>query len=104
MAGCLPGEAILNQRQLTLFMLICHLPGDPLYAHAKHLLLKNSAKSWFLQIHELCLMYDMDHPLKLLSSPPSKCSFKQLVKKNVSTHWENLLQAEAAELPSLRAF
>ena len=106
MAGCLPGEAILHQRQLTLFMLICHLPADPLYDHAKHILLtaKNSAKSWFLQIRELCLMYGLDHPLKLLSWPPSKSSFKQLVKKNVSMHWENLLQAEAAELPSLRFF
>ena len=49
-------------------------------------------------------MYGLDHPLKLLSSPPSKYSFKQVVKAKVSLHWENLLRAEAAELPSLRFF
>ena len=106
MAGCLPGEAILHQRQLTLFMMICHLPADPLHAQARHVLLsaKNSANSWFLQIREICLLYGLDHPLHLLSSPPSKYSFKHQVDKKVTLHWENLLRIEAAGLTSLRCF
>ena len=54
LAGCLPGEAILHQKQLTLFMMICHLPQDPLNTHATHVLIsaKKSANSWFQQIHE----------------------------------------------------
>ena len=106
MAGCLPGEAILHLKQLTLFMMICHLPTDPLHIHAKHILIsaKNSAKSWFLQIRELCLLYGLDHPLKLLSSPPGKHTFKREIKEKVSVHWEKFLRTEAAELPSLRFF
>ena len=106
MAGCLPGEAILHQKQLTLFMMICHLPADPLHAHARHVLLsaKKSANSWFLQIRELCMQYGLDHPLLLLSSPPSKYSFKQQVDKKVSLYWDNLLRKEATGLPSLSFF
>ena len=29
LAGCLPGEAILHLKQLTLFMMVCHLPPRP---------------------------------------------------------------------------
>jgi hypothetical protein len=38
MAGSLPGEAILHMKQLTLFSMICRLPGDPLHAHAHYVL------------------------------------------------------------------
>ena len=33
LAGCLPGEAILHQKHLTLFLMICHLPNIPLNYH-----------------------------------------------------------------------
>ena len=32
-SGTLPGTAILHLRQLSLFGMICHLPGDPLHHH-----------------------------------------------------------------------
>ena len=106
MAGCLPGEAVLHQKQLTLFCMICNLPGDPLNAHARHVLVtaKNSSNSWFLKIRDLCLLYGLDHPLKLLDSPPTKARFKKQVKDKIITHWENILRGEAAELPSLCFF
>ena len=87
MAGCIPGEAILHTKQLKLFCMICHLPGDPLHAHARHVLVtaKNSANSWFLKIRDLCLMYGLDHPLKLLASPPTKASFKKQVKEMIAS-------------------
>ena len=49
LAGCLPGEAILHQKQLTIFMMICYLPENPLNAHARQVLMsgKTSSKSWF---------------------------------------------------------
>ena len=30
LAGCLPGRAALHCRQLSLFLMVCHLHGDPL--------------------------------------------------------------------------
>ena len=106
LAGCLPGEAILHQKQLSMFMQICHLPQDPLNCHARHVLLsgKKSAKSWFQNIHHLCLLYGLDHPLQLLNYPPSKTSFKLLVKLRITTHWEDVLKNEASNLPSLHYF
>ena len=79
-AGSLPGEAILHKKQLTLFIMICHLPQDPLHIHARHVLLfeKSSSQSWFHQIRQHCLLYQLDHPLQLLESPPPKHMFKIL--------------------------
>ena len=106
MAGSLTGEAILHLKQLTLFIMICHLPGDPLNIHARATLLSapNSARSWFQQIYKLCLMYGLDHPSFMLDNPPPKKNFKKLVKQAVCSYWENILNDEAASLPSLHLF
>ena len=106
LAGCLPGEAILHQKQLTLFLMICHLPTDPLNLHARQVLTSApvSAKSWFQQIRNICLQYGLDHPLSMLDSAPSKISFKKTVKEKITTHWENVFREEASNLPSLHYF
>ena len=106
LAGCLPGEAVLHLKQLSLFMMICHLPQDPLNIHAKHVLLtsKPSANSWFQQIRSLCLLYGLAHPLHLLDCPPTKVSFKRQVKEHVTTYWENNFKDEAARLSSMNYF
>ena len=106
LAGCLPGEAILHQKQLTLFLMICHLPNNPLNYHAKHVLLSASAsaKSWFLNIRQICLQYGLDHPLQLLEHPPAKIHFKKMAKEQITLYWEDVLRDEAANLPSLHYF
>ena len=105
-AGCLPGEAILHKKQLTLFMMICHLKQNPLNIHARHVLVSGrfTAQSWFQQIRQICLLYGLDHPLKLLDTPPTKTSFKQHVKKMITSYWESVLREEASNLPSLQYF
>ena len=103
LAGCLPGEAVLHLKQLSLFMMICQYP---LNIHAKHVLLtsKPSSNSWFLQIRSLCLLYGLAHPLHLLDCPPTKASFKKHVKEQVMNYWENYFKDEAARLSSLSYF
>ena len=88
LAGSLPGEAILHQKQLGLFSMICHLPGDPLHLHAQYVLTSASpsANSWFQQILSLCLMYQLPHPLTLLSNPIKKQRFKKLVKLKITDY------------------
>ena len=44
------------------------------------------------------------HPLHLLQNPPTKDSFKKLVKSRVLDYWEKKLRTEAFFLPSLRYF
>ena len=50
------------------------------------------------------LMYGLGHPLHLLQFPPSKISFKNLVKTRIVAHWEDQLKDEATKLPSLQYF
>ena len=106
MAGCLPGEAVLHQRQLGLFSMVCHLHGDPLNLHAKYILTTAppSAKSWFQQIRVLCSQYGLPNPLQLLSNPPPKETFKSQVKRKIIGYWEALLRVEASPLGSLKYF
>ena len=106
LAGSLPGEGILHKKQLTLFSMICRLPSDPLNAHARYILTRSppSAKSWFQQIRDICLLYSLPHPLSLLDNPPTKAGFKTHVKDKVTAYWTNILLQEAIALDSLLFF
>ena len=106
MAGSLPARAILHQRQMTLFSMICHLKDDPLHNHAEYVLLHlgNSCKSWYLQVKAICMQYGLPHPLQLLKTPISKQRLKNLVKTKVTDYWYYLLTAEASPMPSLSHF
>ena len=110
LGGCLPLEALLHLRQLSLFGMICRLnEGNNLLAdHARNAFssFKHSSKSWFLQIQEIFLQYSLPHPITFLNNPLTKCSFKSKVKAAVIDHWEQKLRAQAAPalLPSLKYF
>ena len=86
--------------------MMCSLQEDHLLKHAKPVLMSAlpSSKSWFLQIRDLCLKYCLPHPLQLIENPLEKVPFKNLVKKNITSFWENLLRQEASQLPSLHYF
>ena len=49
LGGCLPGEAAIHLRMLSLFGMVAQLPTDPLNIHARTVLTtaKSSSKSWF---------------------------------------------------------
>ena len=106
MCGSLPASAILHLRQLSLFSMICRLPGDPLHCRAIHALItaRPASRSWFTRIRDICLQYCLPHPLTLLQKPLSKVGFKKLAKSMVIDYWEQLLRAEASILPSLKHF
>jgi hypothetical protein len=86
--------------------MICRLPGNILHIHAQNIFCSNtpSSKSWFLKIRELCLQYLLPHPLQLLTCPLPKETFKNLIKKRVLSHREQVLRYEAAGLDSLVFF
>ena len=106
LSGSLPGKAQLHLRQFSLFGMVTRLPGNILHQHAWNSLVtsKVSHQSWFTLIRELCLCYDLPHPLTFLENPLSKASFKALVKKKITSYWEIKLRSEAAVLPSLEYF
>ena len=86
--------------------MICRRSNTPLHSHAVNILTsaKFIAYSWFQQIRNLCIQYDLPHPIELLQSPPSKYSYKTYVKKKVMSFWEIKLRDEAAQLSSLDYF
>ena len=104
LAGSLPASALLHQRQLTLFLMICGLHDDPLHAHAEHVLLhtETCSKSWFMQIRHICVQYDLPHPLTLLQNPPARMKMKKLVKLKIAEYWQAVLTTEAMALSSLK--
>ena len=106
LSGSLPGIAHLHLRKLTLFGMITRLPGSVLHKRALNVLcsVPSRSKSWFHQIRDICLTYNLPHPLEFLSSPPTKLQFKKLIKSHVIDYWEKLLRAEAAPLSSLEFF
>ena len=65
---------------------------------------RGTAWSWFHQVRDLCLGYQLPHPLKLLTTPRSKEAFKNLVGKNVINLWELKLCADAEPLTPLKHF
>ena len=97
LAGSLPGDALIHLRQLGLLGMICR------YALSVYTS-KGKAWSWFHQVRDLCLMYQLPHPLTLLNSSVTKAGFKSLVKKQVVNYWEQKLRAEASVLSSLTYF
>ena len=105
LAGMLPGKAQLHLKQLSNFGMICRLSDSVLNKHARNVLItsKPSCKSWFFQIRELCILYDLPHPLELLECPSTKTSLKTLIKKKIMSHWESELSNQS-ELPSLAYF
>ena len=106
LAGSLPVTALLHQRQLSLFAMVCHLKDDPLNIHARHVLLHSlrCSQSWFVQVKDVCLLYGLPHPLHLLNSPPSKLQWRKVVKIKITEYWQHLLASETMPLPSLSSF
>jgi len=106
LAGCLPPEALLHMKQLSLFSMICRKPDDPLHRHGQHILTNCSqkSKSWFYQVKDILTQYGLNDPLQYLDYPPQKLVFKQQVKKAISNYWHTVLSDECKGLSSLKYF
>ena len=102
LAGSLPAEAVLHLRMFSLFGMLTRLyAGNNVLAnHAREIFAtaKPSSRSWFLEIRKISLKYLLPHPITFLDSPPTKESFKKLVKSAVIDFWEQKFRAEAAFL------
>jgi hypothetical protein len=86
--------------------MISRMRGSVLHTHGMHVLAaaRPSAHSWFQQIRDLCLLYQLPHPLSLLQEPLPKKKFNQLVRSSILDHWEIKLRLKAAELTSAPYF
>ena len=106
LSGCLPGAALMHMRQFSLFGMICRLSNNILNQYAFNYFSEADQfkTSWFRQIGDLCLQYNLPQPLSLLQNPLDKTAMKLLVKKKVTDYWESKLRSEAESLKSLYYF
>ena len=104
LSGTLPGSAVLHLRQLTLFGMISRLENNILRKIAVNVLIegKPNSKSWFQQIRDICIKYQLPLPLIILENPPTKLAFKHLCKQKVTGFWRRKFQIDAIKLTSLR--
>ena len=105
LAGSLPCEALIHLRQLTLLGMISRQNGSYLYRHCLNVFTsKSGTGSWFRKLRDICLMYQLPHPLEILSSPLSKHTYQKQMKKKVLNYWELKLRQDSSNLSSLKHF
>ena len=106
LAGSLPAVAILHLKQLALFSMITRLPENILNRIGLYFLTvsNDKSKSWFINIRDICLMYQLPHPLSLLNTPLSKETAKQLFRDSITDYWQIKLREDTSCLPSLKFF
>ena len=96
---------MIHLRQLSLLGMISRLTGSLLHQHAVSVFTKQgNTWSWFHQVRNLCLKYQLPHPLTILTTPLPKEAFKRQTKKQVVNYWELKLRDDAAPLTSLKYF
>ena len=72
LSGCLPGEALIHLKMLSLFGIVARLCGYPLQIHGENILIsgKSSSKSWFWLVRNLSSVqiaahtFDSEHATK----------------------------------------
>ena len=105
LAWSLPGEALLHLRQLSVLGMVSRLQNSLLHRHAYNAFTSRvKSWSWFHQIPNICLQYQLPHPLTFLTSPLPKDRYKALIKKHVINFWEVKLRQESSALSSLKYF
>ena len=106
LAGQLPARALLHQHQLVLFGMVSRMPGSVLHRYATHILTsaRPGAASWFQLIRDLCVMYNLPHPLSILAQPTSKAVYNRKVQSKITDYWESELRANVLNLTSTPFF
>ena len=85
----LAGEALLHLRQLSLLGMVSRLRDSLIHRHALNVFNSEKTWSWFHQVRDLCLMYQLPHPLTTLNTPDTKEeTYKKKVKQQVLNYWE----------------
>ena len=106
LGGQLPAAALLHQRQLVLFGMVSRLPGSVLHKHGTCILTsaRPAASSWFQKVRDLCILYQLPHPLTTLANPPTKAFYNKQVKSKIFDYWEAELRTKALDLTSVPFF
>ena len=100
LSGSLPASALIHMRQFTLLGMITRQRGGVLHNHASNIYSssKRFARSWFTQVENLCLQYNLPHPITYLQMPPDKRVYKSLISARIIDYWEQKLRSDASSM------
>ena len=104
LSGVLPITAALHIKTLMYYRHTISDPNSVEYALARRqLVLKDeSSSSWYIYVEKLAHQYGLPSPYELLQHLPTKTRWKQMVKRQIHTHWKTKLEADALVKKSLR--
>jgi hypothetical protein len=100
--GCLPLEAIIDQRRLTA---IVSMMKNPILFDVilRQISVKStSSKSWVMTTEKLLRKYKLPSILDVYGKQPSKGKWKAEIKKKINAHWKERIEGEANSKSSLK--
>jgi len=102
--GLTPMTSTIEVNALTLFGNVIREYGTTEYAIAKRqLALKDeNSHSWFANVRQILLKYDLPSAFDLLQNPPNKTEWKRIISEAVNQYWASKWSEEKASKPSMR--
>ena len=105
LSGLLPADAIIHKKALNLFGSICR--GEETSTEwqlaERQLYIKGSkSNSWFNEIKQLFIKYELGDPYQSLYTSLSKLEWKKLIAKGVNSYWMVKVEQEAKLFTSLK--
>lgn len=105
LAGTLPIEAEMHIKAITLYGNITRAKKSSIewkLAERQLTIKSHESLSWFIEIKELCLKYDILNIYNYLENPLSKNQWKKMIKTKIYTYWKSRLLEEAKLYKSLK--
>ena len=105
LAGTLPIEAEMHIKAITLYGNITRAKKSSIewkLAERQLTIKSHDSHSWFIEIKELCLKYDILNIYNYLENPLSKNQWKKMIKTKIYTYWKSRLLEEAKLYKSLK--
>ena len=101
MLGCLPSEAIIDQRQIILINSICNNPLLLEIIINQLALRELKSSSWVIATQKLLRKYELPPMLEVIASEYTAEKWKTTVKKAVNRYWKKKIEADAETKSSL---
>ena len=103
LAGIPPVQATIERSTLMLFRNLVDQKSTKEYEIIERQLAMKDHKStsWVVHVKELLTKYDLPSAFVVFQSPPSKSTWKRLVKKTVENFWLTKLKHEASQMATL---
>ena len=105
LSGLLPIEAEIHVKAINLFGNISRANCDSIewrLAERQLQIKPHNSCSWFIEVKELCLKYEINDLYAYLTNPLSKFQWKKLVKSKIHDYWTSKITDESKGYSTLK--